>query len=106
MTNKNEKKILDLFRQEMRKCFGDRLKRIVLFGSRARGDNTPDSDYDCLVILDEVSPSVKAIIDEIAGDFLFRYNVVLSILPKTEEEIHDQPYNPFLKNAFQEGIVL
>jgi uncharacterized protein len=28
--------------------------RIVLFGSRARGDARPDSDYDLLVILDEV----------------------------------------------------
>ena len=28
--------------------------RIVLFGSRARGDARPDSDYDLLVILDQV----------------------------------------------------
>lgn len=29
---------------------GDRLKAIVLFGSRARGDHHPDSDWDLLVI--------------------------------------------------------
>jgi excisionase family DNA binding protein len=29
--------------------------RIVLFGSRARGDARPDSDYDVLVVLDEVN---------------------------------------------------
>jgi len=28
--------------------------RIVLFGSRARGDEGPDSDYDLLVVLDKV----------------------------------------------------
>jgi len=28
--------------------------RVVLFGSRARGDARPDSDYDLLVVLDEV----------------------------------------------------
>lgn len=28
------------------------LSRIVLFGSRARGDNEPDSDMDVLVVLD------------------------------------------------------
>ena len=28
--------------------------RIVLYGSRARGDQRPDSDYDLLVILDQV----------------------------------------------------
>ena len=46
MKNINEKKILELFRGEMKQCFGDHLKEIILFGSRARGDHTEDSDYD------------------------------------------------------------
>ncbi len=29
---------------------GDRVERIILFGSRARGDAHPDSDYDLLVV--------------------------------------------------------
>ena len=32
--------------------FGSDLCRIVLFGSRARGDHRPDSDWDLLVVLD------------------------------------------------------
>ncbi|HWP47204.1 MAG TPA: nucleotidyltransferase domain-containing protein [Candidatus Limnocylindrales bacterium] len=60
--------------QNIRKPVGDRLKQVILFGSRARGDHAPDSDYDCLVVLDEVSPEVKNSIDEIAGEFLYRYN--------------------------------
>ena len=31
--------------------YGDRLKRVVLFGSRARGDHKKDSDYDVAVYL-------------------------------------------------------
>ncbi|MCK4736478.1 MAG: nucleotidyltransferase domain-containing protein [Methanophagales archaeon] len=106
MEQKNEKEIMHLFGQEIRKRFGHRLKKIVLFGSRARGDSTHDSDYDCLVILNEMSPSVKDEIDEIAGEFLYQYNVVLSVLPKLDEEIREHPYNPLLINAFREGIVL
>ncbi len=30
--------------------------RIYLFGSRARGDVTPDSDYDLLVVVPETAP--------------------------------------------------
>jgi predicted nucleotidyltransferase len=36
---------------------GDRVRRIILFGSRARGDARPDSDYDLLVVLRDLDPS-------------------------------------------------
>jgi len=35
---------------------GDRVRRIILFGSRARGDARPDSDYDLLVVLRDLDP--------------------------------------------------
>lgn len=34
-------------------------RRIVLFGSRARGKSGPDSDIDLLVILDDDAPADK-----------------------------------------------
>lgn len=34
-----------------------RPRRVVLFGSRARGDSGPDSDFDLLVILDDDAPA-------------------------------------------------
>lgn len=37
----------------VRDLYGDRLKGILLFGSRARGDATAESDYDYLVLLEE-----------------------------------------------------
>ena len=36
----------------LREIYGPRLKRLVLFGSQARGDATPESDVDVLVVLD------------------------------------------------------
>lgn len=35
---------------------GARVRRIILFGSRARGDARPDSDFDLLVVLHGVTP--------------------------------------------------
>ena len=43
--------ILDRFRQALKEMYGERLDRAVLFGSRARGDARPDSDYDVAVFL-------------------------------------------------------
>lgn len=73
--------ILAIFVQSIRNQLDDRLKQVILFGSRARGDHAVDSDYDCLVVLEEVSAEVKDIIDEIAGELLYRYNTVFSIFP-------------------------
>jgi len=37
--------------------------RIILFGSRARGDHRPDSDLDLMVVLDRVEDHHAAIVD-------------------------------------------
>ena len=44
--------ILMRFRAALRALYGQRLERLVLFGSRARGDAGAGSDYDLAVFLD------------------------------------------------------
>jgi predicted nucleotidyltransferase len=39
----------------LKELYGDRLDRIVLFGSRARGDAKVDSDYDVAIFLKDMS---------------------------------------------------
>jgi|SRR5271165_1642739 len=46
--------ILESFRQALAKLYGPALDRVVLFGSRARGDATADSDYDVAVFLKDM----------------------------------------------------
>jgi len=103
---KRDDKILKLFLREMQEKLGAQLKQIILFGSRARGDFVPDSDYDCLAIVDEPVSNVKDTIDQIAGDLLFEYNAVLSVFPVSEEAYRRQTYNPLFMNVRQEGIEL
>jgi uncharacterized protein len=43
--------VLRRFRAALTEIYGDRLERVILFGSRARGDARPDSDYDVAVFL-------------------------------------------------------
>ena len=43
--------ILSRFCKEVTGIYGDKLERMILFGSRARGDNSSDSDYDIAVFL-------------------------------------------------------
>lgn len=43
--------VLRSFRDAVAELYGPALDRMVLFGSRARGDARPDSDYDVAVFL-------------------------------------------------------
>jgi predicted nucleotidyltransferase len=44
-------RIVAELRQGLEELYGPRLERMVLFGSQARGEATPDSDVDVLVVL-------------------------------------------------------
>jgi predicted nucleotidyltransferase len=58
--------ILTRFRSALLELYGPALDRAVLFGSRARGDATPDSDYDVAVFLkgvDNLMPEFDRLAD-------------------------------------------
>jgi len=63
--------------------------RIILFGSRARGDARPDSDYDLLVVLDEMTNRREARV-EIRLSFA-DLPVAADILVATVAEIEGRP---------------
>ena len=46
--------VLVKFRAALNELYGDRIERVVLFGSQARGDARPDSDYDVAVFLKDL----------------------------------------------------
>ena len=91
-------------RDRVRSRLGKHLRRIILFGSRARGDAHPDSDYDLLVVVDEVNSNVKDTIDEIAGEMLYEFGIVVSAFPTSEESVQAHPYSPLLMNIAREGV--
>jgi len=43
--------VINQFKTVIHNIYGDRLDKIVMYGSRARGDFKEDSDFDFLVIL-------------------------------------------------------
>ena len=56
---------LTRFRRALNELYGDQLERVVLFGSRARGDARSNSDYDVAVFLKSL-PDVWTELDRLA----------------------------------------
>ena len=75
--------VLARFRNALDAIYGSRIERVVLFGSRARGDARPDSDYDVVVFLEDLTGfgEEMARIAEIETDILYDTGAVINALP-------------------------
>jgi len=75
--------IMSRLRAALGEVYGPRLERVVLFGSRARGDARPDSDYDVAVFLKDLESLGQEAdrIAEIETDILYDTGAVINALP-------------------------
>lgn len=98
--------VLIRFRAALDGLYGARLERVVLFGSRARGDHREDSDYDIAVFLHDFADRWREI-DRIIP-------IVTDILYDDAEFIHAMPYRagaylnrtPLMGEIRREGVDL
>ena len=100
---------LQLFRASLEAIYGQRIERVVLYGSQARGDARPDSDYDVAIFLKGMNSFSDrwAEADKIAF-------ASTSILNETDAVIHAMPYRagaylertPLMHEIRREGLDL
>lgn len=75
--------ILVRFRAALDRAYGERIDRVVLFGSRAREDARADSDYDVAVFLNEYESfwAETGRIADFETDILFDTGMSINALP-------------------------
>jgi predicted nucleotidyltransferase len=88
-------------------AYGERIVRIVLYGSYARHDARPGSDVDLLLVLrgelDRARELARVV--ESTYDVLLERGVHVSVLPMSEEDFLTRA-TPLLLNVRREGIPL
>jgi uncharacterized protein len=93
----------------LRAKYGANLDRVLLFGSRARGDYHEDSDIDVMVVLKKIDSFLECWdkIGEIAYAVSFDSNrpvVVSALLCQTQDL--DQAETPLRQNVVREGVAI
>ncbi|HVY17739.1 MAG TPA: nucleotidyltransferase domain-containing protein [Rhodopila sp.] len=98
--------VLKRFRSALNAAYGDRLERVILFGSHARGDARPDSDYDVAVFLRNMGDRFKELrrVAELSNN----------LVDETGESIHALVYaagayderTPLMREIRREGVDL
>lgn len=82
--------------------------RILLYGSRARGDEKSDSDWDLLIILDKkkIEPSDYELISYPIYEFGWETDEQFSVKLYSKDEWEKRSFTPFYKNVEKEAVIL
>jgi predicted nucleotidyltransferase len=98
----NRKKLAQDFANSVKS--NDKIERIILFGSVARGDDDPNSDID-IVIVSSYEDDIFDFVYDKVYDILISFEIMVSVhfMPKERLEIND---SYFISNIKKEGLIL
>jgi predicted nucleotidyltransferase len=94
------------YSRKVRSALGSRVRDIVLFGSRARGDHKKYSDYDMLLIVDKRDKVLQDVVIDIEVGILDTYERLVGSIVYEPDEWEKKKYSPLGMNIGKDGIRL
>ena len=100
------KSLIDEIKAHLIKMYGEKIKKVILYGSYVRGDATRDSDIDILVLVDEsLNPfEVRESLSDLLFDILLDEGELVSVIA-VPEHFYESYNSPFMLNVRKEGLV-
>ena len=79
---------------------------LLVYGSKARGDDSPDSDIDVMIVLDDYTPRIEAAVDEMVYDINLDHDCLISVVIFGRRELEEGPMaeSPLYKRILAEGV--
>ena len=101
------RRALDEFVERLRALYGERLKGVMLYGSRARGDWEEESDIDTLIVLRTLPDFWEARhqISPVASEISLKHDLVITAIPTSETDLQESG-SPLFLNIRREGVVV
>lgn len=86
----------------------EKLKELILFGSKARGDFKKDSDIDIFVLIDKENLKIWQIIQSLSAKVSLKFDVVISalVMDKKRYQTHLKLKTLLYKNIVRDGVLL
>ncbi len=94
------------FADNVKKKLGNRVKQIILFGSRARGNFSEGSDYDILIVLDKREKDFQEMILDESVEIMNKYYALIGCIVCDEREWERKKRFPLGLNIVKEGVRL
>lgn len=99
--------VLSILVPKLRDIFSDRIDRIILYGSVARGTQTPESDVDIALIVRGYTEAMHDEMTDLTVDLQLEYDMVLSLVLIDYDNFREwSDLLPFYRNVQREGITL
>lgn len=107
LSNK-EKNIISTFKKRIEKKFPEEIMKVLIFGSKARGDAVKDSDIDILVITKSNDKKIMREIRFTGYELEIDNNIVLSIQVFSNDYVDHLRNLPtqFIQNVDREAITV
>lgn len=110
MINSKDKAIVLEFKRKIPGEILSHLKRLIVFGSRIKGNASEDSDLDVVVVLDDKNSVIEKELDDIAyqvmWDHDFKPVISLKIFGEAQFYRAVQKGFSFYRHVDMEGIVV
>lgn len=103
-----QKEAVSRYLEILNQAYRENISTVVLFGSVARGDWSPESDIDLLIVTVNGNPSLKDEISMACFDIMIETGVILSPLVMDQEtfEWHKKYRDPLFNQIERDGIDL